>query len=103
MKSDRKYSVAALEARKGVVRRDFLALRPIVVGVAGKAAGLGVVRAGCVASFAVVDTRNQDVGGLLAGRGCGVAAGAGEAAMGVMIEARVEQPALRDVGGRHLR
>ena len=65
---------------------DFLALGPVVIGVAFEAAGFGVIGARGVAGSAVGDARNEDVSGFGAGEGFLVAVRAIEATMGVVIE-----------------
>ena len=65
---------------------DFLALGPVVIGVAFEAAGFGVVGAGGVAGFAVGDAWDKNVGGFGAGKGFRVATGAAEGAMSVVVE-----------------
>ena len=84
-----------LERGEGEGAVDFLALGPVVVGVAFKTAGLGVIGTGGVAGFAVGDAGDEDVGSLSAGEGLFVAAEAVEAAVGVVIEFGVREPFLR--------
>ena len=83
---------ARLERGKCEGAVDFLALGPVVIGVALEATGFGVVGAGRVAGFAVVDTWNEDVGGVGAGERPLMAVGATEAAVRVVIELGVREP-----------
>jgi len=77
---------------------DFLALGPVVVGVALEAAGFGVIGSGSVAGFAVGDAGNEKVGGLRAGEGFLVAVDAAEPAVGVVIKFGVREPLQGGIG-----
>ena len=70
----------------------FLALGPVVVGVAFEAAGLGVIGTGGVAGFAGGDAGDEDVGGLSAGERLLVTTCATKTAVSVVIEFRVREP-----------
>lgn len=82
---------------------DFLALRPVVVGVAFRAARFGVAGAGGVAGLAGGEAGNENVGRLRAANGFLMAPGAGKAAMGVVIEFGVREPAINGAGRGDLR
>ena len=89
---------AGLQTGEKIHGFHFFAFRPIVIGVAFEAARFGVVRAWGVAGFAICQRRNEHVAGVLAGERAGVAADAGEAAVSIVIEARVRHPAFGEVG-----
>ena len=82
---------------------DFLALGPVVIGVAFEAAGFGVIGAWGVAGFAVIDAGDKDVGGFGAGQSFLVATDATEAAMRVVIEFRMREPVARGTRGCNFR
>jgi len=76
----------------------FLALGPVVIGVAFKAARFGVIGSRRVAGLASGNPRNQDVETILAGERFFVATLASEPAMRVMIELCMRHPARGSVG-----
>ena len=82
---------------------DFLALGPVVVGVAFEAAGFGVIGTRGVACSAIGNAGDEDVGGFRAGEGLLVACSTAETAMGVVIEFSAGKPHPGGVCGDNFR
>src|SRR5260370_28971217 len=80
------------ESRQRKFRRDFLTLRPIVVGVALRAARLSMLRPRSMASLAGRNPRQQDVTRLRARERFRMAVHTSESLMRPMIELRMRHP-----------
>ena len=83
--------------------RDFLALRPIVVSVALRAARVGVTWTRRVAGLARGNSWQQDVAGFRARQSLRVTAYAAESSMRVVVELSMRHPLRSYIGGCHLR
>ena len=86
--------LSGLESRESEAGSDFFALGPVVIGVAFRAAGFRVARAGGVAGLAGGEAGDEDVGRFGAAQGFLVAASTGKTAMGIVIEFGVGEPAV---------
>ena len=82
--------------------RDFPALRPVVVGMAPRAARIGVSGPGRVTRLTGRNSWKQDVARFRACKSLGVAAHARESAMRIMVELGVRHPLRSYIGGSHL-
>lgn len=74
-----------------------------MVSVAHKAARFGMLRAGRVASLAILNPRHEQVARLRAGQSLHMATRTGEAAMRIVIEFRVWQPSRHDLRWGYVR
>jgi len=82
---------------------DGFLLAPVMVGMALEAAGLGGVEPRPMALPAILNARQKDVGGQLAGGGPRMTARAGHHAVGVVIEGGVHHPFHRNIWRGHFR
>ena len=84
---------AGAQRRQRESRRDFLALRPVVISVALEAPGLCVIRSGRMTSLASRNPRQQNVAGFGARQRFLVAAYASKAGVRPVVEFRMWHPA----------
>src|SRR6266699_2825820 len=87
------------EGRQREFRRDFLAFRPIVIGLALEAARFCVLRPGRMAGLTSLDSRQQHVARFRAFERLLVTTDAGEATVRVVVKFGVRHPAKRGERG----